>query len=92
LTPKKVSTPAVGLLDPLEVPVRVADELDRLDAAEDLDPAARARAVARLCTVALAVHKHAGPFQVGEYEAQVLRAMLAELALPARATAENLRR
>ena len=65
------------MLDPLELLGRLADELDRLDAVEDLDPAVRARAVARLCTVALAVHKQAGPFAVGEREAQVLRARVA---------------
>jgi hypothetical protein len=68
--------------------VRLVEELDRLDAVEDLDPAVRARAVARLCAVALAVHKQAGPFGVGERDPQVLRARLAELALLARAAVE----
>ena len=41
--------------------VRLAGELDRLDSIPNLDPAVRARTVARVCTVALAAHKQAAP-------------------------------
>jgi hypothetical protein len=81
----------VGPLDPHDVLARLADELDRLDAVEDLDPAVRARAVARLCAVALAADKQADRLAVGERDGQIVRAKLAELALLARAAIETAR-
>ncbi len=61
-TEAKTSTPP-GPLDPSGVLVRVGVELDRLDAARRLDPAVRARTVARLLGVALDAAKlgAAGP-------------------------------
>jgi hypothetical protein len=80
----------VAPIDPYSVLVRLAAELDRLDAAEDLDPVVRARTVARLCSVALVAYKQAEPLPaVGEREQQELRAWLAELNLLARAAAET---
>ena len=60
-TPRKSVDPSPGLLDPADVLVRLVGELDRLDAAEGLDPAVRARTVARVCAVALAAHRQLGP-------------------------------
>ena len=84
-TPKKTSTPAAGPLDPTDVLMRLADALDRLDQTEDLDPAVRARTVARVCSVALVAYKQGGPLEMGERDAQILRAKLSELALLGRA-------
>jgi hypothetical protein len=78
-------TSAPGQLDPADVLMRLPDELDRLDQAEDLDPAVRARTIARVCAVALVAYKQVGPVEAGERDAQILRARLSELALLGRA-------